>query len=78
MDTTEGYILLPNGCALYWKPNGAGGRIYYSDEVGGGAFVWDTCLIDLHTLLAAIVQEQTLYMKELHKDMYTENSDETN
>jgi hypothetical protein len=63
----KNYIMLPNGCALYWKDNTVGGRIYYSDEIGGGVFVWDTCLVDQSTLLAAIVQEENLRIKEFHK-----------
>ena len=48
---------LPNGCMLYKKENEAGGYTYYSDEVGGGVFVWDTCLVDQSTLLAALVDD---------------------
>ena len=47
----------PNGATLYRKPNGVGGYTYFSDEVGGGAVVWDTCIIDSATLLCAIVEE---------------------
>ncbi len=35
---------LPNGCSLYVEDNEAGGRIYYSDEIGSGILVWDTAL----------------------------------
>jgi hypothetical protein len=55
---------LPNGCHLYYKDNEAGGRTYWSDEIGGGVMVWDTCLVDQDTLLAAIVQEGTFRYKE--------------
>jgi hypothetical protein len=48
---------LPNGCTLYREPNGVGGHRYWSDEIGGGAVVWDTCLVGRDTLLAAIVEE---------------------
>lgn len=34
------------------------GRVYHSDEVGGGVSVWDPSLVDSATLLAAIVQEE--------------------
>jgi hypothetical protein len=61
------YVTLPNGCALYWKQNEAGGRTYYSDEIGGGVHVWDTTLVDESTLLAAIVHEQGLKIKEMHE-----------
>lgn len=48
---------LPNGCTLYRESNGVGGHRYWSDEVGGGVMLWDTCLVDPSTLLAAIVEE---------------------
>ena len=50
---------LPNGCTLYRKPNRVGGHRYFSDEIGGGVDVWDTCLVAESTLLAAILAEQT-------------------
>lgn len=49
---------LPNGATLYREENGVGGHRYWSDEVGGGVCIWDTCLTDKSTLLAAIVEEQ--------------------
>lgn len=48
---------LPNGAHLYRKPNGVGGFTYYSDEIGGGVAVWDTCLVAESTLLAALTCE---------------------
>jgi hypothetical protein len=48
---------LPNGAHLYRKSNTAGGHIYYSDECGVEAVVWDTCICTEATLLAAIVCE---------------------
>jgi hypothetical protein len=48
---------LPNGCTLYKERNGVGGHRYWSDEVGGGVMIWDTCLVDPTTLLTAIVEE---------------------
>ena len=63
----ENTIQLPNGCTLYWEENEVGGRSYYSDEIGCGVSVWDTCLVDKSTLLAAIVQEETLRVKEYHE-----------
>lgn len=64
----EGERDLPNGCTLHWRDNGAGGREYYSTEVGGGVFVWDTCLVSRDTLLAAIVNEAGLrYAEETAK-----------
>jgi hypothetical protein len=53
----EGECPLPNGCTLYWKADGAGGRSYVTDEIGGGAPVWDTSLVDQSTLLAAMAKE---------------------
>lgn len=52
--------LLPNGCSLFMKENEVGGRVYYSDEVGGGVGIWDTALVDKSTLLAAIVEEEKI------------------
>lgn len=58
---------LPNSCTLYWEANAAGGRTYYSDEIGGGVFVWDTALVDRGTLLAALAQEEKLMRQEARK-----------
>jgi len=49
---------LPNGCTLYRVPNDVGGHQYWSDEIGGGVLVWDTCLVDDRTLRAAIAIEE--------------------
>lgn len=49
--------LLPNGSGLYRESNGVGGHRYWSDEVGGGVCVWDTCLVGSDTLLAALTEE---------------------
>ena len=59
---------LPNSCTLYWKQNEAGGRTYYSDEIGGGVMVWDTALVSRSTLLAALVQEERLVADERRRD----------
>lgn len=61
---TKEITALPNGCTLYMKENEAGGRTYFSNEIGGGVTIWDTCLVDESTLLAAIVYEMTLRKKE--------------
>ena len=50
---------LPNGCTLFRRANRVGGHRYFSDEIGGGVDVWDTCLVAESTLLAAIVAEQS-------------------
>ena len=59
--------LLPNGCMLFVEDNKAGGRTYFSDEISCGVMVWDTCLVDEVTLLAAIVEENRLRIKEYHE-----------
>lgn len=56
-DKTVDLGALPNGAHLFRKPNGAGGYTYYSDEIGGGVTVWDTCLVAESTLLAAMACE---------------------
>lgn len=56
--TLEEVCLTPGGYTLFREPNGAGGHRYWSDEVGGGVMVWDTCLVCSNTLLAAIVEEE--------------------
>lgn len=48
---------LPNGCHLFRRANEVGGFTYYSDEIGGGVVVWDTCLVNESTLLTAITCE---------------------
>lgn len=60
----KGEARLPNGCTLYWEPNGAGGRTYISDEIGGGVLVWDTCLCNESTLRAALRIEASLSKQE--------------
>ena len=60
----RGHIMLPNGCALYWRPDEVGGREYYSDEIPCGVSVWSTALIDSSTLLAALTQEETIRRNE--------------
>jgi hypothetical protein len=64
INTSEGIAMLPNGCTLYWKLNGLGNRVYYSDEIGGGVHVWDTTIVDQSTILAAIVEEQRMLKYE--------------
>ncbi len=48
---------LVTGCAIYWTPNEVGGRIYTTDGIDGGTFVWDTTLISVRTLLAVVANE---------------------
>lgn len=63
---TKGQTRLPNGCTLYWRSNEVGGRTYTSDEVGGGVLVWDTCLVNSSTLIAAMNKENELRFEERH------------
>lgn len=63
----EDVCILPNGCILYRQLNEAGGYTYYSDEVGGGVFVWNTALVDSNTLLTAIIEDNRRLIKERHK-----------
>lgn len=56
---------LPNGCTLYWEDNGVGGRRYLSDEICGGVLVWDTCLVDESTILAAMTQENKFFYEHM-------------
>lgn len=48
---------LPNSGHLYRQKNAAGGYTYWSDEVGGGVLVWDTCMVGEDTLLCAMTEE---------------------
>jgi hypothetical protein len=49
-----GEMPLPNGNTLMWKPDGVGGREYWSTEIGGGVLVWDTALVEESTIQAAL------------------------
>lgn len=55
---------LPNGYRLYVKPNGVGGRQYWSDEIGGGILVFDTSLHDTLTIITALTHEMQMCRKE--------------
>ena len=67
-----GDVSLPNGYTLYWKFDpSVNCREYWSDEIGGGVMVWNTALVDQHTLLAAILQEATL--NKLEKEHFVRN-----
>ena len=55
---------LPNGSYLYVKTDEAGGRTYLSDEIGDGIFVWDTALVDMGTLFAALTEENRFLHQE--------------
>ncbi len=45
------------GYTLFRCPNEVGGHTYWSDEVGDGILVWDTCLVDAETLRLALAIE---------------------
>lgn len=45
------------GYKLYRAPNPVGGNTYWSDEIGGGVVVWDTCLVGEETLRLALSVE---------------------
>ncbi len=66
-DFTEDLGCTPKGNHLYRKSNSAGGHIYMSDETGVSVVVWDTCLIDEGTLLAAMACEHHRRSQEYHK-----------
>lgn len=42
------------GYTLYREPNEAGGHRYWSDAIGGGVAIWDTCLASADELETAI------------------------
>ena len=48
------------GCKLYRQPNNAGGHTYWSDAIGGGVVVWDTCLVSREELELAMKIEAEL------------------
>lgn len=48
----------PHGYGIYREPNGAGGHRYWSDAIGGGVMVWDTCLASEDELLTCMVEER--------------------
>lgn len=45
------------GYTIFRQPNGVGGHLYWSDEIGGGVRVWDTCLVADETLKACLAIE---------------------
>lgn len=42
------------GNRLYVERNKVGGNTYWSDEIGNGVIVWDTCLVSKEMLQLAI------------------------
>ncbi len=47
----------PKGAHLFREPDGVGGYVYTSDEIGCGVTVWGTSVIDEGTLLMAMAYE---------------------
>ena len=45
------------GNCLYVEPNGVGGHRYWSDDIGGGVAIWDTCLGSVEMIELAIKHE---------------------
>ncbi len=45
------------GNTLFVEDNEVGGKRYWSDEIGGGVLVWDTCLVSGEMLRLAWEQE---------------------
>lgn len=63
-DPKQGSVEMRNGATLFWETNAAGGRTYWSDEVGGGVQVWDTSLVCFGSLCEAISMEFALLAAE--------------
>lgn len=49
-ETSRGYY-------IYRKPNDVGGYTYWSDSVGGGVMIWDTCLVSAEELVFVLNYE---------------------
>ncbi len=66
IDGIEDLGCLFNGVHLYRRQNDAGGHIYYTDECGMMVGVWDTCLTNETTVLAALLAErQRKYLEQV-------------
>jgi len=48
----------PRGYTIFREVNEVGGHRYWSDEIGGGVCVWDTCLADAETLRECLQIEE--------------------
>ena len=57
-DTLTLVFETPEGYGIFVEKNEAGGRRYFSDEVGGGVFVWDTSLVSRTTLELVLELEE--------------------
>jgi hypothetical protein len=49
-ETSRGYY-------IYREPNQAGGHTYWSDSIGGGVVLWDTCLGSIEEMIFVINHE---------------------
>lgn len=47
------------GYTIFREVNEVGGHRYWSDEIGGGVCVWDTCLADAGTLRECLRIEES-------------------
>jgi hypothetical protein len=47
-----------NGYTIYREENEAGGHRYWSDSIGGGVVIWDTCLSSIEELELVIRLEK--------------------
>jgi hypothetical protein len=48
-----------SGYTIWCKPNKAGGHTYWSDSIGGGVIIWDTCLASEEELLFCMNHERS-------------------
>ncbi len=46
------------GNGLYVEANGVGGHRYWTDEIGGGAMIWDTALGSIEMIELALAHEK--------------------
>jgi hypothetical protein len=53
----ENQLLLPTGVSIFWDIGEVGERRYWTDEVGGGAMIWNTAFADVTTMSACLAQE---------------------
>jgi len=57
------------GHQLFVENNEVGGRRYWSNEIGGGVLVWDTCLVGEEMLVLAVEAETKLVIKQLKEKL---------
>ena len=59
----RGWVEMPSGFGLHWREEEYVGRVYYSDEVGGGIHVWTPAMVAAGTLAMAIAVEEGLRLQ---------------